>query len=575
VPFSTEGFNVTKLRPRALSYRGVIRAAGFYIDVALTGGHEARHRILAFWTPGSSVYRVGGNGLVLRLASPVVVECDQSPGVPLVHWQGSLYGAPLATDELKMVSAPMNSVVLVRGGAAIIEPLSDRQLERVETWIEVGSFVSIEVTSLGEEMAPPRMVAEKVEFDPRRQLDGVPPESPELNEVIAALRSRVGLSEREARFEPVESAFLLRVRSSLVRVASGIQSLIAGLGPSRRASDRASGAGQTTNVRAARPQKTLFQRLSSRLQMLQWRLVLTTRVARLIGNVQARYLAKVMELFERGDMNEALRHAIPLGGEFESQVLKPALWKPIPRFDLSFSPYLTRARSVISLGDSLLSRLRNLYRESFERLEVQGRIEEAAFVLAELLHANEEAVAFLERHGRLRLAAEMAEARELAPGLVVRQWFVAGDVQRAILIARKTGAFSDAVIRLERREPQLGAKLRLLWATALADAGDYSAAVDAIWPVDEGRRLALGWLDHAIQLGGPAGGRALARKLAVAPEEFETLRDRATDLLEDESVEGLSTRVAFAEGLRHGTRNTQSKAVARMAVRAILRDSCS
>src|SRR5262249_2372879 len=63
------------------------------------------------------------------------------------------------------------------------------------------------------------------------------------------------------------------------------------------------------------------------------------------------------------------------------------------------------------------------------------------------------------------------------------------------------------------------------------------------------------------------------RKLAVAPEEFETLRDRATDLLEDESVEGLSTRVAFAEALRHGTRNTQSKAVARMAVRAILRDS--
>jgi MoxR-vWA-beta-propeller ternary system domain bpX6 len=565
---------VTKLRPRALSHRGVIRAAGFHIDAALLGGHEARRRILALWTPGSSVYRIG-NGLVIRLALPVVVECDHSPGVPLIHLQGSLYGAPFARDELEMVSAPVNSVVLVRAGEAVIEPLSDRQLESVETWIEVGSFVSIQVRSLGEEMAPPRSLAERVEFDPRKQLEGVPPGSPELNEVISALRSKVGLGKKEARFAPVESSFLIRFRSSLVRAASGIRSLIMGLGSPRglkRASHRI-GSTRTTNEGAAQAKKPLFQRLSVRLHTLRWRVLLTTRLARLIGSVQARYFAKVMELFERGDLNEALRHAIPLGGEFESQVLRPALWKPIPRSNLSFSPHFTRARSVIALGDSLLSRLRNLYRESFERLEAQGRIEEAAFVLAELLHANEEAVVFLERHGRLRLAAEMAEARELSPGLVVRQWFVAGDVQRAILIARRTGAFSDAVVRLERRERQLAEKLRLLWATALADAGDYSAAVDAIWPVNEGRRLALGWLDNVIQLGGPAGARALARKLEVAPEDFETLRDRAADLLEDESVEGASTRVAFAEAIRHGTRTSQSKAVARMAVRAIIRDS--
>jgi len=76
--------------------------------------------------------------------------------------------------------------------------------------------------------------------------------------------------------------------------------------------------------------------------------------------------------------------------------------------------------------------LRRLYREAFHRLESQERIEEAAYLLAEVLHAHEEAVGFLERHGRFLLAAEMAEARHLPPGLVVRQWLLAGNRERAL-----------------------------------------------------------------------------------------------------------------------------------------------
>ena len=560
---------MTKLRPRALIHRGTISAIGFYVDARLIGGNEARRRILTLWTPGSSVYRID-NGLVIRFPSPVWIDCGNSPGLPLINLKGSLYGAPFASDELSGIGAPMNSIVLVRGGEAVVEPLPDKQLVDLESWIEVAAFDSVQVNSLGIELAPATLVSEKVEFDPRAQLDGVPPESPELAKVISALRSKVRKGTGEAREEFVESGLLERLQSLLVRVASGIRSLFTDLASGRRIRS-SSGYTQTTDERA--PKKSLVQRLFSSARMLQWRILLGTRAARVIGKVQARYLAKVMDMFERGDLMEALRHAIPLGGKLESEVLRPALWRPSPRFNLSLSPFSTRARSVISLADSLLAHLRQLYRSSFERLEAQGRIEEAAFVLAELLNANEEAVAFLERHGRLRLAAEMAEARELAPGLVVRQWFVAGDVQRAILIARKTGAFSDAVIRLEQRDWKLAEDLRLIWATALADSGDYCGAVDAIWNVDERRALAHGWLDKAIDLGGPAGARALARKLAAVPEEFGTLRDRAAELLEDESLEAASSRGAFAEALRLGTRNPQSRAIARMAIRAILRDS--
>ncbi len=133
-------------------------------------------------------------------------------------------------------------------------------------------------------------------------------------------------------------------------------------------------------------------------------------------------------------------------------------------------------------------------------------MEEAAFVLAEVLSAHEEAVAFLERNGRLWLAAEMAEARNLPPGLLVRQWFLAGDRERAFWIARRTGAFADAVTRLERTRNQEEAEaLRLLWAAGLAEAGDYSAAVDTIWPIPEARHMAQEWMDRAIEQGGTLG----------------------------------------------------------------------
>src|SRR6185369_2297548 len=159
----------------------------------------------------------------------------------------------------------------------------------------------------------------------------------------------------------------------------------------------------------------------------------------------------MMDMFERGDINEALKHAIPLG-DLTSLTQAPALGGRCVSKRITILP--GRARNVrgIGLGTDVMSYLYQLYRASFKRLEAQNRIEEAAFVLAELLRANEEAVAFLERHGRLRLAAELAEGRELPPGLVVRQWFIAGDIKRAVAIARRTRAFADAVARLETKD---------------------------------------------------------------------------------------------------------------------------
>ncbi|HVR98467.1 MAG TPA: hypothetical protein VMW27_17770, partial [Thermoanaerobaculia bacterium] len=257
-------------------------------------------------------------------------------------------------------------------------------------------------------------------------------------------------------------------------------------------------------------------RLATVFHRLTGRTALASRLSRAVRRHHAAYARKLRELFESGDFDSALRFAIPLTAEAGPRRLPLRSFSP--RAELQIRPERSRGWSAAELSPDLHGELRRLYREAFHRLEGQGRIEEAAFVLAEVLHAHEEAVAFLERHGRLRLAAEMAEARDLPAGLVIRQWFLAGDRQRGLQIAHRTGAFADAVTRLERsaRRPE-AAELRRLWASELAAAGDYAAAVDVLWSLPEERQRAVEWMDLAIGLGGAPAGRMLARMVALAP----------------------------------------------------------
>ena len=88
-----------------------------------------------------------------------------------------------------------------------------------------------------------------------------------------------------------------------------------------------------------------------------------------------------------------------------------------------------------------------------------------------------------------------------------------------------TDSLPDAVARLEASHKDAAKMLRMLWADELASAGHYVAAVDAAWPVEEARSLTYAWIDRAIEVGGPAGARMLARKLRVRPELFANRTD--------------------------------------------------
>jgi hypothetical protein len=567
---------VRSVRPKVAAWRGVVDAAGFLIDTSLIREAEARRRILALWEPGATVHRVA-HGWLIRLPAPRRVRCDQAPGLPLtaekVPVGRALVGAPFTSEDLRAIDPPDGALIRLRAGDTLVERPSEADRVDPAGWLDVSTFAVVPSATLGAPPVTPRPPApEAGAFDLRARLKGLPPAAPELAEVLAALSRQKGGGPAAGR--PARHRRLLRsagdwlhgVRWSLrfwrrpmARVPGGSgprELIIAGAQPPPR---RGPGLGE---------------RLSTFVRQAVERTAVASLLSQLMGRRHAAYIQQMMELFERGELREALRYAIPLGGPAGEALRGLPLRLPGPRRSLEIRPEVPRTHSTLPTSNDLYNELQRLYRTAFERLEAQGHIEEAAFLLADVLLASEEAVAFLERHGRLRLAAEMAEARNLAPGLVVRQWFLAGDRRRALWTARRTGAFADAVTRLERtRRHEEAQSLRLLWGNDLADAGSFAAAVEAVWPVHDARRLALRWMDRAIEQGGAPAGRMIARKLSLVPEEFETSRDQALMILESWRAEGASARLAFAETLRQGPRTPETMTLARAAVRTIARDS--
>jgi hypothetical protein len=403
-----------------------------------------------------------------------------------------------------------------------------------------------------------------------------------LARLVSWLRGGAGASATPAT--PVSSSALARASTSASEQGSGGPSALAQalgrmlralFGASSQAQAGPSGAQASQASAPARPTQPPPPRGPGLLSRLQDWALRSTPLGRMLGQRKADYVRRLFEMFEEGDLQQALRYAIPLGGGTPSEEARVALGLPGPRETLSINLQRGGPGSIFGSGAEVFAALKERYRAAFQRLEREGKIDEAAFVLTELLGAHEEAVSFLERHGRLRLAAELAEARGMAPGLVVRQWFLARDVARAVALARRSGAFADALARLERSHPAEARKLRLLWAETLAEAGDFSRAVDVVWPLPEARALARGWLELGVALGGVAGARHLARLVTGFPAEFPAVREQVLALLADESQERAAERVVFSDTLVLEPVMELRAALAGPVVRALLRDKAA
>ncbi len=388
---------------RALVHRGHVPASAAVLAPALVGLDEARRRVLATWEPGATLNALGDDEWLLRWPCPRRLDAATAPGLLLVLDRGALSAFPLD------LPAP-GAVIRMRGGATVIEapgpPLDPAQ------WLDVSGFSVAEVRPLGPAPLPTRApVPEPVVVNVRQSL-GVPAAAASAQQLLAALTRR----KAPATAPSAATSALTTVGGfvmSVLRMLSGAPAIDAPSPPrSPRSTWLDAAWARLTRWMAASPLHAF-----ARLQ-------------------HARYLRRLLGMFDRGDTDDALRHAIPLSNEVSEGLGRAALGFLAPRLGLGLNLGSLGAGPSVGFGPDLFEHLRRTYRAAFERLVAQQRWDEAAFVLAELLQAHEEAVSFLERHGRLRLAAEIAEARDLPPGLVVRQWWLAGGVTSQCCITR-------------------------------------------------------------------------------------------------------------------------------------------
>ncbi|SMC19580.1 hypothetical protein SAMN02745857_00742 [Andreprevotia lacus DSM 23236] len=521
--------------------------------------------LLGAWCNGATAWRFA-QGDLLRFATEVPCPAH---GWPLRRVGATLCSTELDDDEL--AALPAADVCLVQGGLWLPLQLAQARVLDPALWLAVDGYPLQPCLDLTPRMRAAELLIDPATRDIRDVLDGkVPPASPQRDDVLSALRrKRQDPATSEAANRTVSAAssgsgagntvyvlgillglllFLLFVMAVLVSVMQGrseaLTWLLAPLGawliwviargvfenlrgttpaswqvdPVRVGGSAARGTGSAGGQQGGkqlpeRRRKLLPQRWRDWLA----RFAMTSQLSQLLSMRQAAYMRRMLALFEEGKLDEALRHAIPLGGDGD---LGQAFGTPMARQNLSLSSAGAGGASL-NVGNELQAHMRKLYRQSFEKLDRAGRIDEAVFVLAELLFARQEALDYLEKHGRLKQAAELALQWDCASETIVRLHVLAGDWQTALAVARRDGAFANALLQLQERWPDAAARLRLEWADTLALQGRWLEAVDAIWPLATHRHKAAAWLQAVEAAGGQLAMRALVQRAMLLPDTLQ------------------------------------------------------
>jgi len=547
---------------KARVHKGYQETYGYYFDLRHVSEAQAKARIVARWQPGVRVLQYPtAYFVVFEHAS--LQDTRFAPGYPLTKVENCYTSVAATPQQLESYLESLNTTsrvgFLVYGqGQLEFFELQSAQLVDPSDWLDVSNWREQDCNTLGRIPAAPKNSEVNQErpihkIFANENLKG----SPEKEAFLNSIRDK-----KEFNFADGES------RGSFSRFFDWFK-------PSKKTPD--SSRNGVSHGFPSPQTSSLGERISSFFT----RAILTSKLAKVIAKRQAKYFRKMLEMFDSGDLGEALRHAVPLQNTrdmFEGSS-QPALGTFTPRSNLDIQLQQSRSGRNFSFQDEFFNHIKQLYRRTFEKLDRAGNFKEAAFVLAELLQEAEEAVNYLEKKGQLQLAAELAEGRKVSPGIVVRQWILAGDIDRAVNVAITTGAFSQAYNLLYRTHPVEASQLKLIWANKLAQAGQYGAAVDVLWESGEHQQLVLQWIDAAIEEGGEIAARMLARKLTLADIDYDSVRDRVLQLMRDddqsydERIYHALNRLSFATTLDKSKSVSDAiKAMSRVTARALIRD---
>jgi len=529
-------------------FEGSQPVRAIWFDCAMLGEGLARQRVLAHWEAGAHVYSLH-NGYLLALPRARRTDCRQLAGLPLCEDGSLLVSAPLAVDERAGI-AP-GSAVIVQDARLFAFPLAPNMRLDAWRWLALEGLVMREPLRM-----PLRAGASQMPGRPEKPaevhdiLGDVPPPSPArarfLEQARAKQEKRIGPQAAGQGLGGAAKLAASGLALAALTLPIGALGLLGGLmgGLLGGRSGGGTGAGRAKAGGAGPGQRApegpgYLRRMLEKLAML-------TKASELMGMRQAAYLRKTMAMFEKGDLHEALRHAIPL--DAKSQSTRQAFGTPRRRSGLHITGP-SQGVASIGLDTQLQEHLRQMYRRAFANLDREGKIDEAAFVLAELLQQGGEAADYLERKGRFKQAAQMAESMELQAAIAVRLWIKAGNVDRAFALARLHDAHAEAVAKLEQMGHPRAAELRHQWAEDLAARGLLAQAVEAIWPLPEQRERALEWIRMAEAADGHLGVQMLVRHLALDPSHLAECVKDVQALLREPGEDAQARRVRAAECL--------------------------
>ncbi|MGY2097737.1 bpX6 domain-containing protein [Pseudomonas simiae] len=584
---------------------------GMWLPAERFALQERARLMLDHWRTGATAYRFADGDLV-QFSTPVALDCQTLAGWPLVRQGRGLCSAQLSNEEQRAL--PAADLWLVRGSQVHALQLRDAQALEPGQWLDISAYTLLDTFDCHAPVVP--ALPEPVITDVREILGGLAPVSPEQESVIRALLERQSPAPKAplpkaarqwGNEEPVpypalklgvtlalvagliwmatqgQSVPLAPVSATTTEDISGVilgmllsaivfTALLVALNKCLRRGARPIGA-----VPQAADNPSIPQRAKpARHKPAAWRRWLTrltehSKLSRLYGRRQAAYMQRMLEMFEDGDFAEALRHAIPLGDQQSNG--EQHFGTPQRREDLTLSQQHGPSRTY-RFEEGLTEHLRQIYRRSYERLARENRIEEAVFVLAELLKERQEALDYLEKHARYQQAADLALAWDMPSAVIVRLLCLAENWQRALLVARRDDAFADAVVLLHAKQPQIADRLRLEWAESLIAKGLWLQAVEVVWSLPQERPRAAQWLLDAEAAGGRLAIGALVKRAILLPQTLDAYGPWIEQLRDDPSR--CAERAALAHALLAHKSDTVALAwLAGATVHAVLADQLS
>jgi hypothetical protein len=265
-------------------------------------------------------------------------------------------------------------------------------------------------------------------------------------------------------------------------------------------------------------------------------------VSDLLGRQHAAYMRKMLALFEQNNLDEALRHAIPMGGQHDVS-LGQSMGMLRPRQHLQLSAGQASYGQMIGVDDRLQRYMTELYEKAFVQYDRLGAVDKAVYVLAELLNQRQRALDYLETHQRYMHAADLSVAWEFPAAKAIRLYVLAGEADKARQLAMQTQEYAAAIRLLEDGHPQQAVELRKMWAQHRVAQGCWLEAVEAIWMLESERQTAIDWLRQAELSQGELGIRAWLQRLALQPEHLALELARAQQLCQPQHVAQLKLAI--------------------------------